>query len=335
MRDWSPHMAGAPRLLALACVALAPLLAPPARAQAQLVTGTVQESGSGAAVAGALVRLLDAEGDVVRSFLTAADGRYRLRGARNGPHTLVVERIGYASTRIGPVHLSGGGATLRNIVVTQNPIELEGLTVEGAGRRCDLRDEGTGATQVVWAQVRTALEASTWTGREGNLGFRIRAWERRLSPGDLTILDEGHRTYRTRAGNSVRSLPARELAQGGYVLADCDGTPDVILMGSGSELQLCVAAARRLSDEGKKARVVSMPCMELFAAQSEAYRDEVLPPAVTNRVAVEAGVRMCWDRWIGPSGKFVGMEGFGASGPFDKVYEHFGINVDAVVAAAQ
>ncbi|QDT09283.1 transketolase [Planctomycetes bacterium K23_9] len=128
---------------------------------------------------------------------------------------------------------------------------------------------------------------------------------------------------------------ADNCSKGGYVLADCEGTPDVILMGSGSELGLCVTAAETLTAEGKKVRVVSMPCMDIFAEQSQAYRDQVLPPAVTNRVAAEAGIRMSWDRWIGSEGKFVGMSGYGASGPYDQVYEHFGINADAVVAAAK
>lgn len=129
--------------------------------------------------------------------------------------------------------------------------------------------------------------------------------------------------------------PASLCAKGGYVVTDCEGTPDVILMGSGSELGLCTDAAKTLAAEGKKVRVVSMPCMELFADQSQAYRDEVLPPAVTNRVAVEAGIRMSWDRWIGSNGKFVGMNGYGASGPYDEVYTHFGITVDAVVEAGR
>ena len=123
-------------------------------------------------------------------------------------------------------------------------------------------------------------------------------------------------------------------AKGGYTLLDCDGTPDVILMGSGSELCMCVEAAEQLTASGKKVRIVSMPCMDLFAAQGQAYRYEVLPPSVTNRVAVEAGIRMSWDRWIGSNGKFVGMSGYGASGPYAKVYEHFGINAAAVVKAA-
>ena len=105
-------------------------------------------------------------------------------------------------------------------------------------------------------------------------------------------------------------------------------------MGSGSELNLCVSAAEDLTSAGKKVRVVSMPCTDLFAEQSESYRNQVLPPEVTNRVAVEAGIRMSWDRWIGSQGKFVGMSGYGASGPYAKVYEHFGINSAAVVDAA-
>lgn len=123
-------------------------------------------------------------------------------------------------------------------------------------------------------------------------------------------------------------------ARGGYVLSDCDRTPDVILIGTGSELSVCVAAAEQLSKQGQQVRVVSMPCLELFAEQDQAYQDEVLPPDVTNRVAVEAGIQMCWDRWIGSGGKFVGMTSFGASGPYDQVYEHFGLDVAAVVAAA-
>ncbi|MEM9826149.1 MAG: transketolase [Planctomycetota bacterium] len=128
--------------------------------------------------------------------------------------------------------------------------------------------------------------------------------------------------------------PASGTAKGGYVLQDCDGTPDVILMGSGSEMDLCIEAAATLTSKGKKVRVVSMPCMELFAEQDPAYRDEVLPPSVTHRVAVEAGLAMSWYQWIGLDGKFVGMHGFGASGPASLVYEHFKVNADSVVEAA-
>ncbi len=122
--------------------------------------------------------------------------------------------------------------------------------------------------------------------------------------------------------------------QGAYILLDSAGTPDVILMGTGSELGLCIEAAEQLSGQGIQARVVSMPCWELFEQQPESYRDTVLPTKVTARVAVEAGIKQGWERYLGNSGKFVGMSGFGASAPFEELYEHFGITTQAVVAAA-
>ena len=131
-----------------------------------------------------------------------------------------------------------------------------------------------------------------------------------------------------------RPDPLRDAPRVAMSWMDCEGTPEVILMGSGSELGLCVDAARQLSADDKKVRVVSIPCMELFAAQSPEYLEEVLPSGVTQRVAVEAGLQMSWDRWIGLQGKFVGMSGYGASGPYSEVYKHFGITVDAVVSAA-
>jgi len=130
--------------------------------------------------------------------------------------------------------------------------------------------------------------------------------------------------------------PASGLHQGAYVLADAPGgKPDVILIGTGSETSLCVEAYERLTAEGIKARAVSMPCWELFDAQPADYRDSVLPPGVTARVAVEAGIEQGWHKYIGCSGRFVGMRGFGASAPFKHLYEHFGITVDNVVAEAK
>jgi transketolase len=130
--------------------------------------------------------------------------------------------------------------------------------------------------------------------------------------------------------------PASGVHQGGYVLADAsDGKPDVILMGTGSEMSLCVEAYERLRAEGIKARAVSMPCWELFDAQPQEYRDSVLPPGVTARVAVEAGVEQGWSKYLGCSGGFVGMRSFGASAPYKHLYEHFGITVDNVVAQAK
>jgi transketolase len=124
------------------------------------------------------------------------------------------------------------------------------------------------------------------------------------------------------------SVPDDAIERGAYVLLDSgDGTPDLILIGTGSEVSLCLEAADKLDDLA--VRVVSMPCMDTFTQQDEAYRDSVLPPEVRARVAVEAASPMGWDKWIGPDGAFIGMTTFGESGPAGDVYEHFGITADA------
>ena len=130
---------------------------------------------------------------------------------------------------------------------------------------------------------------------------------------------------------------AAGVARGGYVLADAagKGKPDVIIMATGSELQLAVAAHEKLIADGIRSRVVSLPSFELFDEQPAAYRDEVLPPSVTARVAVEAGIRQCWDKYLGHSGAFVGVDTFGASAPYQEIYKHRGITTEAVVAAAR
>jgi transketolase len=129
---------------------------------------------------------------------------------------------------------------------------------------------------------------------------------------------------------------ARGVARGAYVLADAKGgQPDVILIGTGSELSLAVAAYEKLTSEGIKARVVSMPSWELFDEQDQAYRESVLPPSVKARVAVEAGLRQGWDKYIGSDGRFVGMTGFGHSAPAGVLFKHFGITAERVVEEAK
>ncbi|MGQ9762132.1 MAG: transketolase [Thermogutta sp.] len=126
------------------------------------------------------------------------------------------------------------------------------------------------------------------------------------------------------------------LSRGAYVLADADrAKPDVILIGTGSEVAVCLAARELLASQGIAARVVSMPSWELFETQSEKYRHSVLPPQVTARVAVEAGVAMGWERYIGPQGAFVGMRGFGASAPAGVLMKYFGITPENVAAIAK
>ena len=123
--------------------------------------------------------------------------------------------------------------------------------------------------------------------------------------------------------------------RGAYVLADCDGEADLILLGTGSEVGICLAAHDQLTADGIASRVVSMPCWELFEEQDRAYREQVLPAGVVARVAVEAGIRQGWDRYLGSEGRFVGMTGFGASAPADELYEHFGITDENVVKEAR
>jgi transketolase len=123
-------------------------------------------------------------------------------------------------------------------------------------------------------------------------------------------------------------------AKGGYVLSPATAKEKVVLIATGSEVELALAAQKTLEAEGIGARVVSMPCFELFAAQPEKYRSETLGKKLP-KVAVEAGVRDGWDRWIGPEGGFVGMNGFGASAPAKTLFKHFGITAEAVVKAAK
>jgi transketolase len=128
--------------------------------------------------------------------------------------------------------------------------------------------------------------------------------------------------------------PASGARRGGYVLAD-SAQPQVILIGTGSELALCVAAFEKLKAEGIAARVVSLPCWELFAEQPQSYRDEVLPPEIGARVAVEQASPFGWERWTGLAGAMVCMPGFGASAPFGDLQKRFGFTVENVVARAR
>ncbi|OWK47110.1 transketolase [Fimbriiglobus ruber] len=134
----------------------------------------------------------------------------------------------------------------------------------------------------------------------------------------------------------TKYAPASGVAKGGYVLADAEGgKPDVILVGTGTEVPLCVEVYEKLKAEGVKARVVSLPSWELFEKQSQEYRDSVLPPAVKARVCVEMAAVMGWERYAGPTGEIIGMRGFGASAPLKDLLKHFGFTVDNVYKAAK
>ena len=130
--------------------------------------------------------------------------------------------------------------------------------------------------------------------------------------------------------------PASGVAKGAYVLADApDGKPEVILMGTGSEVSLCVSAYEQLKTQGVKARVVSMPSWSIFEKQSDDYKKSVFPPSVKARVSVEAAATLGWDRYVGPNGIMIGMHRFGASGPLKDVLKKFGFTTEAVVDAAR
>ncbi|TVQ87139.1 MAG: transketolase [Chromatiaceae bacterium] len=127
----------------------------------------------------------------------------------------------------------------------------------------------------------------------------------------------------------------RAIERGAYVLRDCEGTPEAIIIGTGTELELAMAAAEQLGAAGRRVRVVSMPSMDTFDAQDADYREAVLPAAVTARVAVEAGVSNLWPKYVGIQGRVVGVDTFGESAPAAAVYQALGVTAEAVVAAVQ
>jgi transketolase len=133
----------------------------------------------------------------------------------------------------------------------------------------------------------------------------------------------------------TKYAPASGVARGAYVLADGGGTPDVIIIASGSELCLAVEAYEVLQAEGIRARVVSMVSWELFEHQPQAYRDSVLPPNVKARLAVEQGSTLGWERYVGDAGRVIGMKTFGASAPLKELQRKFGFHPDQVVAIAR
>jgi transketolase len=132
----------------------------------------------------------------------------------------------------------------------------------------------------------------------------------------------------------AKFAPASGLARGGYALNN-EPHPDVLLIGTGSEVHLCIEAAEKLAASGVKARVVSLASWELFEKQPKDYRDSVLPPAVTARVCVEAGAAFGWEKYAGPAGAVIAMRSFGTSAPVKDALKHFGFTADAVVAAAR
>ena len=126
-----------------------------------------------------------------------------------------------------------------------------------------------------------------------------------------------------------------DIKRGGYVLSDCAGTPELIIIATGSEVELAMQAAAKLTEQAKAVRVVSMPSTDAFEQQDAAYREAVLPAAVTKRIAVEAGITDCWYKYVGLNGKIIGMTSFGESAPAEQLFAHFGITTEKVLEAAE
>ena len=175
-----------------------------------------------------------------------------------------------------------------------------------------------------------------WFIRPGDANEASAAWrlavERRDGPVALAFTRQ-----KLPVLDGTREKAAGGVARGGYVLAEADSgaIPDLILIATGSELQLAVSARVELESEGIRVRVVSLPCWELFAAQPQAYRDEVLPPDIGKRVSIEAGVAQGWERWVGPDGAMICVERFGASAPGVHIFAQFGFSAEHVCEVAR
>jgi transketolase len=171
----------------------------------------------------------------------------------------------------------------------------------------------------VWRPCDTLETAVAW----------VDAIERKEGPTTLAL---------TRQGLPAQPRSAEQIAgvrRGGYVLRHCEGAPEVILIATGSEIGLAVEAANALGQKGRRVRIVSMPCTSVFDAQDAAYREEVLPHSVVQRVAIEAAAPETWWRYVGSAGAVVGMRGFGASGVAKDLFKHFGFTVENVVQTVE
>lgn len=155
------------------------------------------------------------------------------------------------------------------------------------------------------------------------------AIERKDGPSTL-ILTRQNVPHQTRDLTTLENI-----AKGGYILVDCEGVPDIILLSTGSEVSLCVEAAKLCKEQGKKVRVVSLVCWEVFESQEKAYRDHVLPPAVDVRLAVEAASTLCWHKYVGSKGRILGIDRFGESAPAPVIYQMLGLTVENIVKNVQ
>ncbi|MBZ7407952.1 transketolase [Klebsiella grimontii] len=181
------------------------------------------------------------------------------------------------------------------------------------------------------ASLRLTPNLSTW--RPCDQVESAVAWKygvERLDGPTALIFSRQNLTQQERTWQQVQ-----DIARGGYILKDCEGQPQLILIATGSETELAVDAWQKLMAEGVKARVVSMPSTDVFDKQDAAYRDAVLPPAVSARLAVEAGITDYWFKYVGLNGAIIGMRSYGESAPAEQLYQAFGITLEAVLQQAK
>ncbi|MGL6176881.1 MAG: transketolase-like TK C-terminal-containing protein, partial [Vibrionaceae bacterium] len=180
------------------------------------------------------------------------------------------------------------------------------------------------------ASLRLTPNMSTW--RPCDQVESAVAWktaiERKDGPSAL-IFSRQNLTQQPRSAEQLANI-----SKGGYVLKACDATPELILIATGSEVGITMLAADELAKKGVKVQVVSMPCTDLFDKQSAAYRDSVLPPQVSARIAIEAGIGDYWYKYVGLNGKIIGMQQFGESAPAEALFEMFGFTSDNIVQTA-
>ena len=170
--------------------------------------------------------------------------------------------------------------------------------------------------------------------RPADAGETVEAWRSAIERNDgPTIL--ALTRQKLAVLDRTRLASAEGARRGGYVLLDCEGTPEAIVIATGSEVHLALAAVERLQADGKQVRLVSLPSWELFEAQPEAYRESVLPRSVTARVSVEAAATFGWSRWVGDRGIAIGLDHFGASAPANVLFREFGFTADRIVEAVK
>ncbi len=295
------------------------------------------------ALAPALPEMIGGSADLTGSNLTKHDGSTVITASNAGGNYIYfgVREFGMSATGNG-LGLHGGvipysGTFLTFSDYSRNALRMAALmklqnifvfTHDSIG----LGEDGPTHQPVEHtASLRIMPNMSVWRpcdGVETMVAWRS-ALERKTGPTSLILSRQGlkhhHRT----------SAQVDSIGRGGYVLMDCDSQADIILIATGSEVTLAVDAASKLAEDGVQVRVVSMPSTDAFDAQSDAYRESVLPSAISRRIAIEAGVTDGWWRYTGPCGRVVGLDRFGASAPAEVLFEHFGFTVDNILKNAR